>query len=99
MTLSTINILNLRNLQSHHQQKHSPKIQYVRLCSEKFHSNQTHVIDHDHFTGKFRGYAHQSYNLNLKDPTFSNSFIIFLVMILTYLFVKLLIIQRLFQTH
>ena len=46
------------------------QIQYVQFVLEKFHSNQTHVVDHDHFTGKFRGYVHQSCNLNYKDPTF-----------------------------
>ena len=70
MTLSTINILNLRNLQFHHQQKYSPKKQYVQSVVQKFQSNQTHVVDHGHFTGMFRGFAHQSCNLNYKDPTF-----------------------------
>ena len=40
------------------------------ICSSPFQPNQIHVVDHDHFTGKFRGYAHQSCNLNFKDPSF-----------------------------
>ena len=74
MNLSIINILNFRNLQFHQQKKRSMKIQCAPICLGKFKSNQIHVVNHDHFTGNFCGYAHQACNFHFKDPTFIPTF-------------------------
>ena len=40
------------------------------VCGVKFEIDSLKVVDHDHFTGKFRGMAHKECNLNFKEPTF-----------------------------
>jgi hypothetical protein len=40
------------------------------ICEGKFDESDIRVCDHDHFTGRIRGVAHQNCNINYKDPTF-----------------------------
>ena len=40
------------------------------ICEEKFEKEKDKVRDHCHFTGKFRGAAHQECNLKYRVPTF-----------------------------
>ena len=40
------------------------------ICETPFQPDHIKVVDHDHFTGLFRGMAHQSCNINCKEPTF-----------------------------
>ena len=41
------------------------------ICQKKFQENDKKVRDHDHFTGKFRGAAHNQCNLQFKKPKFT----------------------------
>ena len=41
------------------------------ICQKKFQENDNKVRDHDHFTGKFRGAAHNQCNLQFKKPKFT----------------------------
>ncbi|XP_072388457.1 uncharacterized protein [Diabrotica undecimpunctata] len=36
------------------------------ICGKRFLATDTIVVDHDHFTGQVRGFAHQACNLNFK---------------------------------
>ena len=47
----------------------SSQAKICSICSNEFKS-AVKVIDHCHFTGNFRGYAHQSCNVNFRDPNF-----------------------------
>jgi len=38
------------------------------ICKNNFEDMDIKVRDHDHITGRYRGTAHQSCNLNLKFP-------------------------------
>ena len=40
------------------------------ICEGPFQAGEKKVIDHDHFTGDFRGMAHKACNLKCKEPTF-----------------------------
>ena len=40
------------------------------ICERPFQASEKKVIDHDHFTGDFRGMAHKACNLKCKEPTF-----------------------------
>ena len=40
------------------------------ICEAQFKPGEVKVVDHDHFTGAFRGMAHQSCNINCREPTF-----------------------------
>jgi hypothetical protein len=44
------------------------KAKICHICEKEFEENQIKVRDHDHITGKYRGPAHQSCNLELKFP-------------------------------
>lgn len=39
---------------------------HCHICELRFKSKDVIVHDHDHFTGRFRGFAHQACNLNFK---------------------------------
>ena len=41
------------------------------ICQKRFEENDKKVRDHDHFTGKFRGAAHNQCNLQFKKPKFT----------------------------
>ena len=41
------------------------------ICQKKFKKDEKKVRDHDHFTGKFRGAAHNQCNLQFKKPQFT----------------------------
>ena len=41
------------------------------ICQKRFKENDKKVRDHDHFTGKFRGAAHNPCNLQFKKPKFT----------------------------
>ena len=41
------------------------------ICQKKYSEKDRKVRDHDHFTGKFRGAAHNSCNLQFKKPKFT----------------------------
>ena len=41
------------------------------ICQKRFEENDKKVRDHDHFTGKFRGAAHNKCNLQFKKPQFT----------------------------
>ena len=41
------------------------------ICQKKFQEKDKKVRDHDHFTGKFRGAAHNQCNLQFKKPKFT----------------------------
>lgn len=45
-------------------------VQLCHICKTKFAQNDKKVKDHDHFTGKYRGPAHNACNLNLKQCQF-----------------------------
>ena len=36
------------------------------ICHNDYVDNDVKVIDHCHITGKYRGFAHRNYNINLK---------------------------------
>ena len=39
------------------------------ICERPFQAGEKKFIDHDHFTGDFRGMAHKACNLKCKEPT------------------------------
>jgi len=41
------------------------------ICQEKFDQSEKKVRDHCHFTGKYRGAAHNKCNLQFKKPKFT----------------------------
>ena len=41
------------------------------ICQKRFNEKDKKVRDHDHFTGKFRGAAHNQCNLQFKKPKFT----------------------------
>lgn len=47
-----------------------PESTYCHICEQSIELNQDYVIDHCHLTGKIRGRAHKSCNLNYKLPRF-----------------------------
>lgn len=63
--------------------------QQCHICGKHFTTDDPPVIDHDHLTGKFRGAAHNSCNLNYKKPKFLPIFIHNLSGYDTHLFIKM----------
>ncbi|XP_046666612.1 uncharacterized protein LOC124358355 [Homalodisca vitripennis] len=60
------------------------------ICGKSFNDpNDYEVRDHDHLTGKFRGMAHNSCNLNFKKPHFLPVFVHNLSGYDTHLFIKM----------
>ena len=58
------------------------------ICNKPFNKDDIPVRDHCHFTGKYRGAAHQSCNLNFKKPKFTPVFFHNLSGYDSHLFVK-----------
>ena len=53
---------------SYENQKH------CHACRKLFTKDDKKVKDHCHFTGKYRGVAHNKYNMNYKITKYSNCF-------------------------
>lgn len=63
--------------------------QNCHICGKDFTTDNPLVRDHDHLTGKFRGAAHNSCNINFKKPHFLPIFIHNLSGYDTHLFIKM----------
>ena len=53
------------------EQSEFEKAKICWICQKKYSEKDRKVRDHDHFTGKFRGAAHNSCNLQFKKPKFT----------------------------